>query len=56
MLEETKETDGEAEIRERLQMLNSQLSDTISNLQEVFTSAIFVAICRGYWDKMGQVG
>ncbi|PHT76922.1 hypothetical protein T459_20444 [Capsicum annuum] len=55
MLEETKETDGEAEIRERLQMLNSQLSDTISNLQEVFTSAIFVAICRGYWDKMGQI-
>ncbi|XP_055824785.1 uncharacterized protein LOC129893300 [Solanum dulcamara] len=55
ILEETKETDGEAEIRERLQMLNSQLSDSISNLQEVFTSAIFVAICRGYWDKMGQI-
>lgn len=55
ILEETKETDGEAEIREKLQMLNSQLSDSISNLQEVFTSAIFVAICRGYWDKMGQI-
>ncbi|CAN4104391.1 unnamed protein product [Withania somnifera] len=55
ILEETKETDGEAEIRERLQLLNSQLSDSISKLQEVFTSAIFVAICRGYWDKMGQI-
>ncbi|XP_059282074.1 uncharacterized protein LOC132035924 isoform X2 [Lycium ferocissimum] len=55
ILEETKETDGEAEIRERMQMLNSQLSDSISNLQEVFTSAIFVAICRGFWDKMGQI-
>uniref|UniRef100_A0A3Q7HGH3 Uncharacterized protein n=1 Tax=Solanum lycopersicum TaxID=4081 RepID=A0A3Q7HGH3_SOLLC len=55
ILEETKETDGEAEIREKLQMLNSQLSDSISNLQEVFTSAIFIAICRGYWDKMGQI-
>lgn len=55
ILEETKETDGEAEIRERLQLLNSQLSDSINNLQEVFISAIFVAICRGYWDKMGQI-
>ncbi|XP_070037538.1 uncharacterized protein [Nicotiana tomentosiformis] len=55
ILEETKEADGEAEIRERMQLLNSQLSDSISNLKEVFTSGIFVAICRGFWDKMGQI-
>ncbi|KAI5662135.1 hypothetical protein M9H77_21458 [Catharanthus roseus] len=55
ILEETKVTDGEAEIRGRMQMLNAQLSDSISNLHEVFTSRIFVAICRGFWDKMGQV-
>lgn len=55
ILEETKITDGEAQIRERMQMLNTQLSDSISNLHEVFTSRTFVAICRGFWDKMGQV-
>ncbi|RAL51189.1 hypothetical protein DM860_018215 [Cuscuta australis] len=55
ILEETKETDGEAEIRERMQMLRTQLSDSICNLQEVFTSRIFIAICRGFWDKMGQI-
>ncbi|XXG63082.1 hypothetical protein AAC387_Pa05g1348 [Persea americana] len=55
ILEETKETDGEAEIRERMQMLSSQLMDSISNLHDVFLSRIFVAICRGFWDRMGQI-
>ncbi|KAJ4980949.1 hypothetical protein NE237_031786 [Protea cynaroides] len=54
ILEETKEADGEAEVRERMQMLSSQLIDSITNLHEVFSSRIFVAICRGFWDKMGQ--
>ncbi|KAK7386073.1 hypothetical protein VNO78_32151 [Psophocarpus tetragonolobus] len=55
ILEETTETDGEAEVRERMQMLNSQLIDFISNLHEIFTSHIFIAICRGLWDRMGQI-
>jgi len=55
ILEETTETDGEAEVRERMQLLNSQLIDFISNLHEVFTSQIFIAVCRGLWDRMGQV-
>ncbi|XP_042490199.1 uncharacterized protein LOC122070153 isoform X3 [Macadamia integrifolia] len=55
ILEETKEADGEAEVRERMQMLSSQLIDSITNLHEVFSSRIFVAICRGFWDKMGQI-
>ncbi|KAL5981322.1 hypothetical protein ACLOJK_015377 [Asimina triloba] len=54
ILEETKETDGEAEVRERMQMLTSQLMESISNLHEVFSGRIFVAICRVFWDKMGQ--
>lgn len=55
ILEETKEEDGEAEVRERMHMLSSQLVDSISNLHEVFTSQIFIATCRGLWDRMGQV-
>lgn len=55
ILEEIKEEDGEAEVRERMQMLSSQLIDCISSLHEVFTSRIFVATCRGFWDRMGQV-
>lgn len=55
ILEDTKEADGEADIREKMQILGAQLSDSISNVHEVFMSQIFVAICRAFWDKMGQV-
>ncbi|PIN25617.1 hypothetical protein CDL12_01647 [Handroanthus impetiginosus] len=55
ILEDTKEADGEAQIRERMQLLSTQLSDCISNLHETFTSQIFVATCRAFWDKMGQI-
>ncbi|PSS05886.1 Cytoplasmic dynein 2 heavy chain like [Actinidia chinensis var. chinensis] len=55
ILEETKEADGEAEVRERMQILSSQLIDSITNLHEVFTSRIFIATCRGFWDRMGQI-
>ncbi|KAI8552284.1 hypothetical protein RHMOL_Rhmol06G0254500 [Rhododendron molle] len=46
ILEETKEADGEAEVRERMQMLSSQLIDSISNLHEVFSSHIFMGKVR----------
>lgn len=55
ILEEIKEEDGEADIREKMQMLSSQLIDSMSNLHEVFASRIFLAACRGFWDRMGQV-
>ncbi|KAI0492413.1 hypothetical protein KFK09_026684 [Dendrobium nobile] len=55
ILEETKETKGEAEIRERMQSLCIQLTDSIRNLHGAFTSKIFVEICRDFWDKMGQI-
>ncbi|KAK9156471.1 hypothetical protein Sjap_003951 [Stephania japonica] len=55
ILEETKEADGEVEVRERMQVLSSQIMDCVSNLHEVFSSRISVAICRGFWDRMGQV-
>ncbi|KAM0896333.1 hypothetical protein ACQ4PT_023262 [Festuca glaucescens] len=55
ILEETKETEGESEMRERMQALRAQLSDYMHNLHEVFSSRIFVAICRGFWDRLGQI-
>ncbi|RLM79393.1 uncharacterized protein C2845_PM12G05810 [Panicum miliaceum] len=55
ILEETREADGESDIRERMQAVRLQLSDSIQNLHEVFSSRIFVAICRGVWDRLGQI-
>ncbi|KAG0532195.1 hypothetical protein BDA96_04G087700 [Sorghum bicolor] len=55
ILEETREADGESDIRDRMQAVRLQLSDSIHNLHEVFSSRIFVAICRGFWDRLGQI-
>ncbi|XP_042440152.1 uncharacterized protein LOC122025406 isoform X2 [Zingiber officinale] len=55
ILEEAKEAAGESEIRDRMQTLCLQLTDSIHNLHCIFTSRIFVTICRGFWDKMGQI-
>ncbi|KAJ0988181.1 hypothetical protein J5N97_006537 [Dioscorea zingiberensis] len=55
ILEDAKEAEGEVEIRERMQALSMQLADSIQNLHTVFSSRIFVAICRQFWDRMGQI-
>eukprot|EP00250_Pteridium_aquilinum_P008976 c18351_g1_i1 orf=647-4504(+) len=54
ILQDTREAGGESEIRDRMQPLSIQLLDTITHLHDVFTPRVFVAICRGYWDRMGQ--
>ncbi|XP_010552075.1 PREDICTED: uncharacterized protein LOC104822527 [Tarenaya hassleriana] len=55
ILEEMREEDREGDVRERMQMLCSQIVESISNLHDVFTSQIFVASCRLFWDRMGLV-
>lgn len=38
-----------------MKTLCSQITDSISNLHDVFTSQIFVASSRLFWDRMAQV-
>ena len=45
----------ESDMRSRMQTLRDQLASTISHLHTLFESHVFIAICRGYWDRMGQV-
>ncbi|XP_024531111.1 uncharacterized protein LOC9632175 [Selaginella moellendorffii] len=54
ILEDTREAAGESDMRERMQHLNTQLLETISHLHEVFTTRVFVAVSRGYWDRMAK--
>ncbi|KAL5714311.1 hypothetical protein ACHQM5_016292 [Ranunculus cassubicifolius] len=54
IIQDSKETVVESDVRSRMQPLKDQLSNTIDNLHTVFGSQVFVAICRGYWDRMGQ--
>lgn len=55
ILQEAKESVVESDIRGRMQPLKDQLTNTINQLQSVFETHVFVAICRGFWDRMGQV-
>lgn len=45
----------ESDLRARMQPLKEQLINTISHVHGIFETAVFIAICRGYWDRMGQV-
>lgn len=45
----------ESDIRNRMQPLKDQLIQAINHLHIVFEGHVFVAICRGFWDRMGQV-
>ncbi|KAJ9146509.1 hypothetical protein P3X46_028765 [Hevea brasiliensis] len=54
ILQESKESVVESDIRVRMQPLKDHLTNTINHLQSVFETHVFIAICRGYWDRMGQ--
>ncbi|XP_027329204.1 uncharacterized protein LOC113845810 isoform X2 [Abrus precatorius] len=54
ILQDSKETVVESDLRSRMQPLKEQLASTISHIHSVFETHVFIAICRGYWDRMGQ--
>ncbi|KAF5185958.1 pesticidal crystal cry8Ba protein [Thalictrum thalictroides] len=54
IIQDSKETVVESDVRSRMQPLKDQLSNTIDHLHTVFETHVFVAVCRGYWDQMGK--
>ncbi|XP_023750462.1 uncharacterized protein LOC111898824 [Lactuca sativa] len=54
ILQDSKESVGESEIRCRMQPLTEQLTNTMNHLYNIFETHVFIATCRGYWDRMGQ--
>ncbi|XP_077249880.1 uncharacterized protein LOC143889519 [Tasmannia lanceolata] len=54
IIKDSKETVIESDIRNKMQPLKDQLIKTINHLHTVFETHVFVQICRGYWDRMGQ--
>lgn len=45
---------ADSEIRSRMQPLKDLLMNTIHHLHPVLDNGVFVAICRRFWDRMGQ--
>ncbi|KAI3915893.1 hypothetical protein MKW98_004334 [Papaver atlanticum] len=54
VIQDSKETVVESDVRSRMQPLKEQITNTINHLHNIFDTHVFVAICRGYWDRMGQ--
>ncbi|XP_047327055.1 uncharacterized protein LOC124930749 [Impatiens glandulifera] len=54
ILQDSKESVIESDIRNRIQPLKDQLTNTITHLQGILATQVFIFVCRGYWDKMGQ--
>ncbi|MCL7032901.1 hypothetical protein MKW94_025525 [Papaver nudicaule] len=54
ILQEFKETVIESDVRSRIQPLKDQITKTIDHLHSIFATHLFVDVCRGYWDRMGQ--
>ncbi|KAM0873373.1 hypothetical protein ACQ4PT_038102 [Festuca glaucescens] len=49
-----KELVMESDIRSRMQDLKDQLIEAINHVHKVSEVHVFVAICRGLWDRMGK--
>ncbi|PKI73540.1 hypothetical protein CRG98_006121 [Punica granatum] len=54
VLQDSKGTVVESDVRGRMQPLREQLAAAINHLHTICETHVFVALCRGYWDRMGQ--
>ncbi|XP_019177354.1 PREDICTED: uncharacterized protein LOC109172616 [Ipomoea nil] len=54
IIQDAKEGIVESDLRNRMQPLKDMLENIIDQLHAVFETQVFIIICRGFWDRMGQ--
>ncbi|XP_048630582.1 uncharacterized protein LOC106451437 [Brassica napus] len=55
ILQYSKESVGESDMRRKMQKLKEQLTNTVNHLHFVCSTDVFIALSRGYWDHMGWI-
>lgn len=55
IIQEANESIAESDVRGRMQPLKDLVAKTIDYLHGLFNTQLFLIICRGFWDCMGQV-
>ncbi|EOA22210.1 hypothetical protein CARUB_v10002794mg [Capsella rubella] len=55
IIRELQEITAESDIRNRMQSLKDLLDTTLDHLHCVLSLDVFIVICRGIWDRLGQV-
>ncbi|KAM7523795.1 hypothetical protein LguiA_013697 [Lonicera macranthoides] len=54
IIQEANESIAESDVRGRMQPLKDLVAKTIDYLHSLFDTQLFLIICRGFWDCMGQ--
>ncbi|GJV25035.1 hypothetical protein Tco_1377730 [Tanacetum coccineum] len=54
ILQDSKKSVGDSEIRSRMEPLIEQLKNTMNHLHKILETPVFIPTCREYWDRMGQ--
>ncbi|KAL6552141.1 hypothetical protein OROGR_008295 [Orobanche gracilis] len=54
IIQDAKENVIESDLRRRMQPLKELLANTIDELHSVLERQVFLIVCRGFWDRMGQ--
>lgn len=54
IIQESKQNVVESDVRQRMQPLHDLLEKTVLQLHGTFDTQVFLLICRGIWDRMGQ--
>ncbi|CAH2043347.1 unnamed protein product [Thlaspi arvense] len=54
IIHDLRETTAEPDVRNRMMALKDVLDKTIDHLHGVFLPDVFVSVCRGIWDRLGQ--
>uniref|UniRef100_A0A7C9EE15 Uncharacterized protein n=1 Tax=Opuntia streptacantha TaxID=393608 RepID=A0A7C9EE15_OPUST len=54
IIQDFKETSVESDVQGRMQPLQDMVTKTIDHLYSILETCVFVSVCRGFWDRMGQ--
>ncbi|KAL2907285.1 Ankyrin repeat domain-containing protein 50 [Bienertia sinuspersici] len=49
-----KETTAESDVQSRMQPLQELVIKTMVHLHSILENSVFLTVCRGFWDKLGQ--
>lgn len=54
IIQDFKETSAESDVQSRMQPLQDLVIKTIEHLHSILENSVFLTVCRGFWDKLGQ--
>jgi hypothetical protein len=55
IIQDLRENVVESDVQSRMQPLRDMLIWTMDHLHTIVEPHVLIAICRGFWDRMGQV-